>query len=1170
MSMINLKQLLKENPDYIKYNDERHMYADAHSVFTIFRYEEANKWVGVVLFGKSPNNPVLATDRTVQEDLLFRLDPNYINSFATHPGIINVLMSGGYVDPGANREYSYRNRRPDIPVNGRIWKTDGKDLVSFWCPKDFFKKFQKEIKDCLKLADVDIKKAEFEFINHEGIWMSYDKAMGKTSDSYKATPEDVINKLLKRQHLDPNAKQALKKLQGMPTTKLSSIADKMSIPFIQLKQRLGMDIAEESLLKEDPEVIAVVDDNGHDNHYYWQNAQYTFLCGQENGKNEWIAAKMKAPFIIYHNGDEIKKAGRAWKTIHYELIQIYNKKTGQTIDRYKDEVLLGRVWERNNVFYISVWESKKAVVKFKESLFNFLKWANIDEKQVKYQISPMYSDKWLTYEELFGKSSVEVGGDKEDWELSQKLHVMPPEKKAIFLKKMGSMKPNKLQKAADKLGMTPIKLKQLLGKDIAEESILKEDPDTINVDGDSYNYMGSSGKYTFVLGKLNGFNSWAATDSEDVHVIVYNKNTLHFVKNIRGHSDLINGLDDYEIKSTDVIMGRIFLIKNTPYITFWDRKTEVVEYKEQLIDFLNWAEISSEEAYYQFYPMDFNKWLSSNKVFGDNTKEIGGDEENYKLQRQLHLMPPEKKAVFLKKMGAMKPDKIQVAADKLNMTPIKLKQLLGKDIAESLNESADSIEIYDDEGNAFYITIDDMENVIAVVCVGDIKFEDKKYTWVGAAPDGGEVYLNGKLLEGVTFNGETHTELIRYIQREHPNFEYSVSRFEAARKVHGRIFHYEDTYYVAFWEGADYIKKEKDDVIDFIKFFTNNQLDKVRIKPGKVSNDTHFSLSEFFDINIKQTKSDEESDLEYKLHLMPPEKKAAFLKKLGAMSPDKLAKVADKLGITKIELRQLLGKDVAEEVIKESPDRLSVDDEYYRFTDGEAKYTFILYDAGWMSTRDRKNVYVNGNEILPVPDENVSAHGELIDFIYNRIDGFEPDINSNADYWGRVYYIDNHYYVTFWGDRVSVLKYKKQLIDFLNWADITPENSSFQPSESDELISYDKFFGNENIKRTKTKNDIEFIRKLHLMPPEKKSEFLKILGAAGPDKLAKLASLYNMTPIELRQLLGRDVAENSLGNLSFSDYHDPSIPYEAKPRPNVGFQYGTVFEWFTRKRKRFN
>ena len=88
------------------------------------------------------------------------------------------------------------------------------------------------------------------------------------------------------------------------------------------------------------------------------------------------------------------------------------------------------------------------------------------------------------------------------------------------------------------------------------------------------------------------------------------------------------------------------------------------------------------------------------------------------------------------------------------------------------------------------------------------------------------------------------------------------------------------------------------------------------------------------------------------------------------------------------------------------------------------------------------------------------------------------------------------------------------------------------------------------------------------MDPKQKAEFLKKLGATKPNKLQAAADKLGITTIELKQALGMDVAENSLGNLSFSDYHDPSIPYEAKPRTNIGFDYGTVFEKYSKKHKK--
>jgi hypothetical protein len=303
--------------------------------------------------------------------------------------------------------------------------------------------------------------------------------------------------------------------------------------------------------------------------------------------------------------------------------------------------------------------------------------------------------------------------------------------------------------------------------------------------------------------------------------------------------------------------------------------------------------------------------------------------------------------------------------------------------------------------------------------------------------------------------------------------------------------------------------------------------------------------------------------------------------------PDKLQSLADKTGTTVAALKHLASMD-ERKMLKEDPDGISINQGrgrepvYLIHDDGSAVAVagvgqFYLpgknhtKSPGWYAYLvGQEEYYTNGEMIHRLNGECSQTHGDVVDKIFG--DYYEAD--EYGDYYRevhfRIYEYKGVFYSAFWETSEKCKKWKKEIqacLDFVTGGKSNKVMIQFGEQADDKFTPFPQAFRTKT-KRQKTDVEMRLRQKLHQMAPAQKAAALKKLGAVQPDKLKQAADKLGITAIELRQQLGLDVAENSLGNLSFSDYHDPSIPYEAKPRTSFGFSYGTVFERFSRKHKK--
>jgi len=413
---------------------------------------------------------------------------------------------------------------------------------------------------------------------------------------------------------------------------------------------------------------------------------------------------------------------------------------------------------------------------------------------------------------------------------------------------------------------------------------------------------------------------------------------------------------------------------------------------------------------------------------------------------------------------------------------------------------------------------------------------------------------------------------LKRIPRVGSYFEYRSDRRDIP--VNGRVWKTKDgkQYLVSLWSRIPSYSKYKKEI--------DSALRLLKAEPEKCSYEFIEHPNKWYsyaDLNAQKADvergalSDEEVRKLLKIQHLNPDVKKILARSSG---PDRLQTQADELGTTVAAIKNAMNL-YESAPLKESPDdiepikghQVSYMDHskviavvcvgYYQ-NDGARKF-------GWLAGNSQSGkIWLNGEE-LPGVEYEGETHGDLRRSADYDDYSFEDRCNF------RLYKIVDKYYASFWSGQYVVKKYKETIIECLDFLTSKKHQEvmyQFDTMADDKFVSFADAFGIKQ-KRTRSKEEAELIKALHLMPAAQKAELLKKMGAMKPTELQKAADKFGMTTIELRQALGLDVAENSLGNLSFSDYNDPSIPYEAKPRPSLTPSYGTNFEHFTRKRKRF-
>lgn len=236
------------------------------------------------------------------------------------------------------------------------------------------------------------------------------------------------------------------------------------------------------------------------------------------------------------------------------------------------------------------------------------------------------------------------------------------------------------------------------------EESLTEGPDGIHFDDIDIDIWDSS-EYTdmfFCLSKIGGKHIYFCYINSDAKVIsnderynsifrhnppddvmsthgdlmryIYEVSKLHLYSKKSGRGD-----EDLDVESIRLIHGRVFFVRGTYIMSCWEPLSTLQSYKSDIVSMLKDCGI---DAMITLYETSDHRgtFLPYNEAFGESASEkpaTSRDSENERL-KQLHL-----NADLKRKMIKLPPNELQVAADKLKIPVIKLKDLLGKNVAES-------------------------------------------------------------------------------------------------------------------------------------------------------------------------------------------------------------------------------------------------------------------------------------------------------------------------------------------------------------------------------------------------------------------------------------------------------------------------------------------------------
>ena len=476
--MINLRQLLTEHPDNIRYFGTDYYYGSSQvvGVFSVFKDKLTHKWISAVIEDRLSKQEVKTNDKDInrllkKEDLSFISDEDY----AIHPNLLQSFVNLHRLAP-TESAYEYRNSRPDIPINGRVWsiynhKTGQQTtLVSFWSNREKYMQFQEETDTCLRLLHQDPKKCMYEFINQPNEWMTYEEVLHPEEKDapLSASEEEFIKRLMKIQHTNPEAKKALKQIVPINPNKLQKQADELGITVVALKQAMGL--YEQEKLTESPDSIFV---NNNWVSYCDDFAQavicigYFVLGGSGMKKKGWLALDRNKDIILMDK-KIISRGMSAGIDTHAVLLDAFLElNEGNDYER----ILHARLFKVDGIYYLPFWEEQDECKKFFSVIVDCVNYLTKGKvRKTLFQFEEQNDNEFISFSQAFSSQLKRTKSEVES-ELQRKLHLMDPKQKAEFLKKLGATKPNKLQAAADKLGITTIELKQALGMDVAENSL---------------------------------------------------------------------------------------------------------------------------------------------------------------------------------------------------------------------------------------------------------------------------------------------------------------------------------------------------------------------------------------------------------------------------------------------------------------------------------------------------------------------------------------------------------------------------------------------------------------------------------------------------------------------------------------------------------------------------
>ena len=232
---------LHEDPDHIRINNGRLTWESPRvtSVFSTFLNQRNNTKQYIIAFVKGGNAYNITTGNKYWDDYLDLKGATYSNSDIRmiHANMLDGLNSSGVL--GAEISSDAFNLRNLTDVSGRSWFKDGIHYISVWNTLTRCKENLHQIDNVLRELGAEHNNILFEFIDFPSKLLTYDEAFLGKSKVSTLTP-DQIKDLMKKQHLDPNAKKILMALASgdKHLNVLQRTAANMGISLVQLKNMM--------------------------------------------------------------------------------------------------------------------------------------------------------------------------------------------------------------------------------------------------------------------------------------------------------------------------------------------------------------------------------------------------------------------------------------------------------------------------------------------------------------------------------------------------------------------------------------------------------------------------------------------------------------------------------------------------------------------------------------------------------------------------------------------------------------------------------------------------------------------------------------------------------------------------------------------------------------------
>lgn len=392
--------------------------------------------------------------------------------------------------------------REEIGLAGRLWKDN--NVISFWQRKKDVLKYLPKIKTLISLYGKKIENFEFDFLDSSVLKKYSDLVKVNVRDKTKKLTPDQIKDLLKKQHIDPNAKEKLKDMGmtmepgSMKQQKIASKAGfphaaafKFAHPFSEIKNEILKNKDSVALpmirrsLKENPEDVYA-----NDTHIagFRDSDAYSFVIDIQTGVGIYGSTNDYNGVYgqVYHRdildllfgiGREIsdnaydekdipdfieRKLSRAKMSLSGSIsniikfatrLYIDNKNKFNSIDARKIGIV-GRLWKEEKI--ISFWNQRDDLIQNEKIIRNFVdkEFSNAEDYDIDY-IGKNNNDNLIPYDEFFNiKSNIKSKmTPKEIEDLMKKQHIDPNAKEK--LQAIGMISPHgslKQQKVSFKAG----------------------------------------------------------------------------------------------------------------------------------------------------------------------------------------------------------------------------------------------------------------------------------------------------------------------------------------------------------------------------------------------------------------------------------------------------------------------------------------------------------------------------------------------------------------------------------------------------------------------------------------------------------------------------------------------------------------------------------------------